>query len=49
VCSTVRDAVTWLAPYLGALPELDATPEETAAGVEAFCAAFRARRSGEKA
>jgi hypothetical protein len=44
VCSTVREAVTWLGPHLRALAGFDATPEETVAGVEAFCAAFLARR-----
>ena len=44
VSSSVREAVTWLGPHLAALEAFDATPDEVVAGVEAFCASFRARR-----
>ena len=35
--------MTLAEPHLRALPGFDAAPEEVVAGVEAFCAAFRAQ------
>jgi hypothetical protein len=43
VYSTVREAVTWLAPHLQALPGFQATPDQVVAGIEEFSAAFRAQ------